>query len=71
MSAKGSETAAILELLRGHWRCVDAWSARMLPGCQREMAGVIRERGAEYLLAIEGNQPSLRQALDDAVTDKP
>ena len=33
-------------------------------GCQVENARLIRERGGHYLLAVKGNQPSLRDAVE-------
>lgn len=67
---KGGETAAIPDLLRALEvrGCLVSLDAL---GCQREIAGVIREREAHYLLAVKGNQPSLRQALEDAFADSP
>jgi len=35
-------------------------------GTQREIARCIRAMGADYLLAVKGNQPTLHEALDDA-----
>lgn len=66
----GGETAAIPDLLR-------ALALRGCPvsldalGCQRDIAWVIRERDADFLHAVNGNQPSLRQALEDAFADSP
>jgi predicted transposase YbfD/YdcC len=67
---KGSELAAIPHLLealelRGAIVSLDAL------GCQRELAGQIRARGADYLLAVKGNQPGLHQALKYAFADQP
>lgn len=67
---KGGETAAVPELLaalelRGALVSLDA------AGCQRPIASQIRSRGADYLLAVKGNQPGLRQALEDAFADQP
>jgi len=33
---------------------------------QREIARTIRDMGADYLLAVKGNQPSLHEALEGA-----
>jgi predicted transposase YbfD/YdcC len=33
-------------------------------GCQVENARIIREQGGHYLLAVKGNQPSLRDAVE-------
>ena len=67
---KGSELSAIPHLLdalelRGALVSLDAL------GCQRDLARQIRGRGADYLLAVKGNQPGLRQALEDAFADQP
>jgi len=35
-------------------------------GTQREIARLIRAQGADYLLAVKGNQPTLHEALADA-----
>lgn len=40
-------------------------------GCQREIAQQIRAQGADYLLAVKGNQTKLREALEDAFADEP
>jgi predicted transposase YbfD/YdcC len=67
--AEGSnEVAAIPELLRvldlkGAIVTIDA------AGCQVENAELIRDGGGHYLLAVKGNQPSLRQAVE-AVFDR-
>ncbi len=53
-------------------RCI--WSAPSPPKrgwcLPSTRAGQIRARCADYLLAIKGNQPGLRQALDDAFADQ-
>ena len=62
--ADGSnEIAAIPELLRvldlaGAIVTIDA------AGCQTENAEIIRGRGGDYLLAVKGNQPTLRAAVE-------
>lgn len=66
---KGGELGAVPELLaaldlRGCLVSLDA------QGCQREIARQIRARGADYLLAVKGNQPTLREALEDAFADQ-
>lgn len=38
-------------------------------GCQRDIAGAILEREADYLLAVKGNQPRLLEAVQDAFID--
>lgn len=61
--ADGShELAAIPELLRvldlqGALVTIDA------AGCQMAIAGQIRDRGGDYLLAVKGNQPTLHGAV--------
>lgn len=40
-------------------------------GCQRSIATVIRESGADYLLAIKDNQPNLLAAVQKIFADKP
>lgn len=40
-------------------------------GCQKEVARIIRERRADYLLAVKNNQRTLRGALEDAFADVP
>ena len=67
---KGGELAAIPELLRALALrgCLVSLDAL---GCQRDIAGLIRERGADYLLAVKGNQPTLHQALEDAFAELP
>lgn len=40
-------------------------------GCQKDIAQTIRNRGADYLLAVKNNQPSLRSAIADAFADVP
>ena len=40
-------------------------------GTQREIARTIVGRGADYLLAVKNNQPSLRAAIEDAFADVP
>lgn len=67
---KGNELAAIPELLsvlelRGCLVSLDAL------GCQRDIARQIRDRDADYLLSVKGNQPTLHQALQNAFTDAP
>lgn len=40
-------------------------------GTQREIAHTIRRRGADYLLAVKNNQPSLGCAVEEAFADVP
>lgn len=66
-AADGShEIAAIPELLRvldlkGAIATIDA------AGCQASIAGLIREQGGDYLLAVKGDQPTLHEAVQAAV----
>jgi predicted transposase YbfD/YdcC len=69
VSAKSNEITAIPELLdalyvKGLLVRIDAM------GCQRAIAEKIIAKGADYLLAVKGNQPSLYQAIQDAFTDR-
>lgn len=63
-SERSNEITAIPELLRmlevsGCIVTIDAM------GCQREIAGAIVEKGADYILAVKKNQPQLRQDIVD------
>jgi predicted transposase YbfD/YdcC len=65
VDAKSNEITAIpllLELLdlRGAVVTIDAM------GCQTEIAAAIRGRGADYLLAVKDNQPTLYGAVHEA-----
>ncbi len=67
---KSNEITAIPVLLealaiRGCIVSIDAM------GCQKEIADTIRKRRGHYLLAVKGNQPSLKAALEDAFVDEP
>ncbi len=62
---KSNEITAIPKLLetlavKGCLVSIDAM------GTQREIARCIRALGADYLLAVKGNQPTLHEALEDA-----
>ena len=62
VAGKSNEISAIPELLdalliKGYLVSLDAM------GCQREIAAKILEKGADYLLAVKGNQPGLQSAL--------
>lgn len=66
--AKSNEIAAIPKLLElieisGALVTIDAL------GCQTEIAQQIVERGADYCLAVKGNQPTLHQGLMDFFED--
>lgn len=61
---KSNEITAIPELLdalliRGYLVTLDAL------GCQTEIAATILDKGADYLLAVKGNQPHLLETLQD------
>ena len=69
VSAKRNEITAIPELLdalyvKGFLVSIDAM------GCQRAIAEKIIAKGADYLLAVKGNQPNLHQAIQDAFLDR-
>src|ERR1700688_1679451 len=62
---KSNEITAIPELLqllelRGAIVTIDAL------GCQKEIAAKIRERGADYVLAVKGNQEHLEEDIIEA-----
>ncbi len=38
-------------------------------GCQKEIAKTIIEQGADYLLTVKGNQPSLHEAVQSLFND--
>lgn len=58
---------ALLEALaiKGCLVSIDAMS------CQKEIAGAIRRRGADYPLAVKNNQPSLRAPIEEVLADAP
>ena len=70
VGAKNNEITAIPELLalltlKGAIVTIDAI------GCQKKIAAAIRERGADYLLALKENQPALcRDATDFLVEQR-
>jgi predicted transposase YbfD/YdcC len=64
VDGKSNEITAIPELpalldLKGAVVTLDAM------GCQREVAAAIRDRGADYVLAVKGNQGTLEKDLAD------
>ena len=64
VDAKSNEITAIPKLLQllelsGALVTIDAM------GCQTEIAQLLVEAGADYCLAVKGNQPTLRQGLQD------
>lgn len=69
VDAKSNEITAIPKLLElidvsGALVTIDAM------GCQREIAKKIREEGADYVLQVKGNQPSLLEAIANFFTDR-
>jgi predicted transposase YbfD/YdcC len=65
---KTNEITAIPELLQlleisGALVTIDAM------GCQRAIADQIRERGADYVLAVKENQPTLSEPVEGAVAE--
>lgn len=65
---KSNEITAIPDLvraldLRGATVTIDAM------GCQREIARTIREAGADYILQVKGNQPTLQADVEAAVAE--
>ena len=38
-------------------------------GCQREIAGKIRDREGDYILAVKGNQPKLYEQVEAAIDE--
>jgi predicted transposase YbfD/YdcC len=68
VAEKSNDITAIPELLdvleiSGALVTIDAM------GCQREIAGKIRDRGADYILAVKQNQPSLCQRVEAAIDE--
>lgn len=69
VGAKENEITAIPELLAllsvtGAIVTIDAI------GCQKKIAAAIRGRGADYLLALKDNQPSLRRDVADFLIEQ-
>ena len=68
VSGKSNEITAIPELLevlylKGLLVSIDAM------GCQHDIAAKIVDKGADYLLAVTGNQPALHQRVRDLISD--
>jgi len=68
VSGKSNEMTAIPELLdalhiKGLLVSIDAM------GCQHDIAAKIVDKGADYLLAVTGNQPALHQRVRDLISD--
>ena len=69
VDAKANEITAIPELLallslKGAIVTIDAI------GCQKKIAAAIRERGADYLLALKENQPALYRDVADFLVEQ-
>jgi predicted transposase YbfD/YdcC len=69
VGAKDNEITAIPELLallslKGAIVTIDAI------GCQKKIAAAIRERGADYLLALKENQPTLHRDVADFLIEQ-
>lgn len=67
---KGSElqgAKALLEALELHGCLVSIDAV----GCRTDLAQHIRARGADYLFCVKGNQPKLRQSLEEAFAQDP
>ena len=64
---KSNEITAIPELLKllDVSECVVSIDAM---GCQKRIAEAIREKGADYLLAVKGNQPTLNEGIKEYMT---
>jgi predicted transposase YbfD/YdcC len=61
---KSNEITAIPQLLQTLYLkgCIVTIDAM---GCQKEIAGVIRERGADYVLQVKSNQPTLLEEVEE------
>lgn len=69
VGAKQNEITAIPELLallnlEGAIVTIDA------VGCQKKIAATIRDKGADYLLALKDNQPTLRRDVADFFSEQ-
>ena len=69
VAGKSNEITAIPELLaaldlKGYLVSIDAM------GCQRTIAERIVTQGGDYLLAVKGNQPTLRRGIEEAFIDQ-
>ena len=65
---KSNEITAVPELLA----CLDIKGSKVsmdAMGCQREIAGLIADAGADYLLAVKGNQPTLEMEVQKTFAD--
>lgn len=69
VSKKSNEIKAIPELLDALY-LKDFLVSIDAMGCQRAIAEKIVAKGADYLLAVKGNQPTLHTAIRDAFIDR-
>lgn len=69
-SPEGREVAAVLELL-GHIDIRGGLVTTDALHCRRDTAQAIQERGADYVLALKGNQPKLKQAVEETLENRP
>ena len=66
---KSNEITAIPELLQSLLleECLITIDAM---GCQKDIARTIVDKGADYLLAVKDNQPTLKQAIEDILAHR-
>lgn len=69
-SPEGREVTAVLELLR-HIDIRGALVTTDALHCRRDTAQAIQERGADYVLALKGNQPKLRRDVEECLHSLP
>ena len=67
-SGKSNEIAAMPRLL-GKLRLAGAVVTIDAAGCQRKVVEAIAERGADYLIALKGNQGGMLEAAEDMFRD--
>src|ERR1700686_1487900 len=63
---------AVLLTLRG-WtsrRIAEAFAVREAMGCQRDIARKVLDRKADYILALKGNQGTLREDVEVFVVEQ-
>ena len=69
VASKSNEITAIPELLKAlHLK--EALVTIDAMGCQKNIACQITDQGADYLLAVKGNQPTLLQAIEMEFIDQ-
>lgn len=66
---EGSDEVAVIPELLAMLELKGASVALDAAGCQKAVAGQIRGQGGDYLLAVEGNQPALLAAVEQASAD--